>query len=103
LGKDRGWEARKAFVIAPWEPLIQVTIPATEAAEEALHDMGPPQLGEERYYTDGSGYLGHVGSAAVNPVRRVKRQRYLGTDGNSSVYTGELTGISLALRHANWL
>jgi hypothetical protein len=74
LGKDWGWETRKAFIIAPWEPLIQVTILATEAAEEALHDMGPPQLGEERYYIDGSGYLGHVGSAAVNPVCRVKRQ-----------------------------
>jgi hypothetical protein len=24
-------------------------------------------------------------------------------EGDSSVYAGELTGISLALRHANWL
>jgi hypothetical protein len=36
LGRDQGWETRKAFVIAPWEPPIQVTIPAVGAAEEAL-------------------------------------------------------------------
>jgi hypothetical protein len=101
LGKDRGWEARKAFVIAPWEPLIQVTIPATEAAKEALQALGPPRHGEERYYTDRSGYLGHVGGAMINPIWKVERQQYLGTEGDSSVYAGELTGMSLALRHAN--
>jgi hypothetical protein len=103
LGRDRRWETRKAFIIAPWEPLIQVTIPATEAAEEALQALGPPRHGEERYYTNGSGYLGHVGGAMVNPVWRVERQQYLGTEGDSSVYAGELTGMSLALRHADWL
>jgi hypothetical protein len=39
----------------------------------------------------------------VNPMQKVERQRDLGTEGDSSVYAGELTGISLALRHANWL
>jgi hypothetical protein len=103
LGKGWEWETREAFVTTPWEPLIQVTIPATKTVEEALRAIGPPQPGEERYYTDGSGYLGHVGGAAVNPVRGVERQRYLGTEGDSSVYAGELTGVDLALKHANWL
>jgi hypothetical protein len=55
LGRNWEWEAGQAFVTAPWEPLIQVTIPATEAAEEALQALGPPEPGEERYYADGSG------------------------------------------------
>jgi hypothetical protein len=101
LGRDRRWEARRAFVIAPWEPLIQATIPVAEAAEGALQALGPPRCGEERYYTDGSGYLSHVGGAMVNPVRKVKRQQYLGTEEDSSVYAGELAGMSLALRHTN--
>jgi ribonuclease HI len=90
-------------VATPWEPLIQVTIPAAEAAEEAHQALGPTQPGEEQYYTNDSGYLGHVGGAAVNPARKVKRQQYLGAEGNSSVYAGELTGMELALKHANWL
>jgi hypothetical protein len=89
LGRDQRWETRKAFVIAPWEPLIQATISVAEAAEGALQAPGPPRRGEERYYTDGSGYLSHVGGAMVNPARKVERRQYLGTEGDSSVYAGQ--------------
>jgi hypothetical protein len=74
LGRDQRWETWKAFVIAPWEPLIQATISVAEAAEGALQALGPPRRGEERYYTNGSGYLSHVGGAMVNPVQKVKQQ-----------------------------
>jgi ribonuclease HI len=53
-------------------------------------------------YTDGSGYQGRVGAAAVchraqeQPENQV-RQSYLGTEVDSTVYAAELDGIRMAL------
>ncbi|KID87351.1 Ribonuclease H-like protein, partial [Metarhizium majus ARSEF 297] len=51
-------------------------------------------------YTDGSGINGHVGAAAVCTTTSQTKSAYMGDDAVSTVYAGELQGISLALQIA---
>ncbi|KAJ5413840.1 hypothetical protein N7509_000467 [Penicillium cosmopolitanum] len=118
------WETRVAGVLRPWEP--QITCVIEESAEEAIaaHDriqrqlldwgierMLPPHLRAyqipeqppmEIFFTDGSGYQGHVGAAAVSlrPMGAegsIYLNRYLGTTEDSTVYVAELNGVEMAL------
>ncbi|KAJ6099232.1 hypothetical protein N7467_000767 [Penicillium canescens] len=51
-------------------------------------------------YTDGSGFLGLIGAAAVNLQDAVSERRYLGSEDQSTVYAAELSGIEMALARA---
>ncbi|KAJ6437592.1 hypothetical protein O9K51_09799 [Purpureocillium lavendulum] len=51
-------------------------------------------------YTDGSGINGRIGAAAVCPTTQQIRSSYMGNEETSTVYAGELQGISLALQIA---
>ncbi|RKK06295.1 hypothetical protein BFJ66_g18528, partial [Fusarium oxysporum f. sp. cepae] len=51
-------------------------------------------------YTDGSGIGGHIGAAAVCTTTQETKSAYMGDDTTSTVYAGELQGISLALQIA---
>ena len=56
-------------------------------------------------FTDGSGFEGHIGAAAVNIYDRdaattVCDRRHLGTESQSTVYAAELSGIEIALDRA---
>jgi ribonuclease HI len=49
-------------------------------------------------YTDGSGYQGYIGAAAVIPSRNVQITECIGTERMSTVYAGEACGIKFALQ-----
>ena len=56
-------------------------------------------------YTDGSGFEGHIGAAAVNihdldAAAIISDRRHLGTESQSTVYAAELSGIEMALARA---
>lgn len=42
------------------------------------------------FYTDGSGIDKHIGAAAVNPDIGATRRKYVGTEPEYTVYSGEL-------------
>ncbi|KAF6525556.1 hypothetical protein HZS61_011351 [Fusarium oxysporum f. sp. conglutinans] len=86
------------------------------AIEQAIRDrQGPDIRRQERIvpyiiiqdepdavhiYTDGSGISGHIGAAAVCTTTQETKSAYMGDDTTSTVYAGELQGISLALQIA---
>jgi ribonuclease HI len=49
-------------------------------------------------YTDGSGYQGYIGAAAVIPAMNVRSTECIGTERTSTVYAGEACGIKIALK-----
>jgi ribonuclease HI len=54
-------------------------------------------------YTDGSGFEGHIGAAAVNihdGDTVISDRKHLGTESQSTVYAAELSGIEMALARA---
>jgi ribonuclease HI len=54
-------------------------------------------------YTNGSGFEGHIGAAAVNihnGYTVISDRRYLGIESQSTVYAAELSGIEMALDRA---
>ncbi|KAI9034912.1 ribonuclease H family protein [Aspergillus affinis] len=72
-----------------------------EGAEEAVqtHDR---VCREDRqiWYTDGSGYQGMIGAAAVSIRAGRTARKHLGTELDSTVYVGELEGARMALDRA---
>ncbi|KAI9035703.1 ribonuclease H family protein [Aspergillus affinis] len=72
-----------------------------EGAEEAVqtHDR---ICREDRqiWYTDGTGYQGMIGAAAVSIRAGKTARKYLGTELDSTVYVGELEGTRMALDRA---
>lgn len=55
-------------------------------------------------YTDGSGFEGRIGAAAINIHDHdtvVSDRRHLGTESQSTVYAVELSGIEMALARAS--
>jgi ribonuclease HI len=102
------WEERVAFVLPPWERRISCFIEPSEAAlatHDTITQQKRTQEGGETslVYTDGSGFEGHIGAAAVNiddGDTVISDRRHLGTESQSTVYAAELSGIEMALDRA---
>lgn len=99
-------------MLAPWETRIKCIIEEAEAAreshdriyaEEPLAEVGealtaPRTLAPKSlFFTDGSGYEGMIGAAAVAPREAFFQRRHLGTSAQATVYIAELSGIEMAL------
>ncbi|KAI9043959.1 ribonuclease H family protein [Aspergillus affinis] len=97
-GRQEEWETRRAHVLAPWELPMRCIIEGAEEAVQA-HDR---VCREDRqiWYTDGSGYQGMVGAAAVSIRAERTARKHLGTELDSTVYVGELEGARMALDRA---
>jgi ribonuclease HI len=104
------WEEKTAFVLPPWERRISCFIEPSEAAK-ATHDSIVARKrtleGSEflsLVFTDGSGFKGHIGAAAVNihdpDSAVISDRRHLGTESQSTVYAAEPSGIEMALGRA---
>ncbi|OGE48027.1 hypothetical protein PENARI_c033G04144 [Penicillium arizonense] len=97
------WESKIAFVLPPWERRISCFIEPSEAALATYDSLYKrTQKGGETSlaYTDGSGFEGHIGAAAVNLRDAVFDRRHLGTESQSTVSAAELSGIEMALDRA---
>ncbi|BAE65488.1 unnamed protein product [Aspergillus oryzae RIB40] len=95
LGKKE-WETRKPYILAPWEPPVTTVIDSHEAAL-IYHRHYCARREGIAVYTDGSGLNGRVGASTVCLSQGWKRNCTLGTEEESTVYAGELTGIRMAL------
>jgi Ribonuclease HI len=104
-------------VLAPWEPRILFIEEAAvaKASHDRIHsemrDWQMEKLLEPylrlhaiedqcpmvHFFTDGSGYQGHVGAAAAAPEMGIYLRIHLGTTEDSTVYVAELNGIEMAL------
>ncbi|KJK76179.1 hypothetical protein H634G_08585 [Metarhizium anisopliae BRIP 53293] len=103
---EQGFNIKRLEVITPHFVPPWWTSPKTfieESAEKAQErhqysiDNEPSAI---HIYTDGSGINGHVGAAAVCTTTSQIKSAYMGDDAVSTVYAGELQGISLALQIA---
>ncbi|KAK9443888.1 uncharacterized protein VB005_02413 [Metarhizium brunneum] len=103
---EQGFNIKRLEVITPHVVPPWWTSPKTfieESAEKAQErhqysiDNEPSAI---HIYTDGSGINGHVGAAAVCTTTSQIKSAYMGDDAVSTVYAGELQGISLALQIA---
>ncbi|KNG79995.1 putative reverse transcriptase [Aspergillus nomiae NRRL 13137] len=92
----RTWETRKPYILAPWEAPLETVIDSHDAALE-FHKGYCARRQGIAVYTDGSGLNGRIGASAVSISRGWIHSRTLGTEGESTVYAGELTGIRMAL------
>jgi len=90
-----------------WESAIKTVIPENKDQAEARELNNEADI---RVYSDGSGYEGGVGAAAVlyrgfRPVKAL--QYYLGTLDEHTVYKGECVGMMLGLelirRETGWV
>lgn len=89
------------FVTPPWwqGPQIYIEETADKARKKHL-DLMRQETAALHIYTDGSGINGQIGAAVVCPTTQQTRRSYMGSDDTSTVYAGELQGISLALQIA---
>ncbi|KAJ6176718.1 hypothetical protein N7485_003632 [Penicillium canescens] len=101
------WESRVAFVLPPWEKRVSCFIEPSEAAlathDSIIQQKRTQEGGASLIYTDGSGFEGHIGAAAVNfhdGDTVISDRRHLGTESQSTVYAAELSGIEMALARA---
>jgi ribonuclease HI len=103
------WEERVAFVLPPWERRISCFIEPSDAAlatHDSIIQRKRTQEGSGTFsmtYTDGSGFEGHIGVAAVNihdGDTVISDRRHLGTESQSTVFAAELSGIEMALARA---
>ncbi|KAJ6020305.1 hypothetical protein N7499_003588 [Penicillium canescens] len=101
------WEEKVAFVLPPWERRISCFIEPSEAALVTYGSIIQQKRTQEDtaslIYTDGSGFEGHIGAAAVNihdGDTVISDRRHLGTESQSTVYAAELSGIEMALDRA---
>ena len=91
------WESREAYIQEPWREPPKVIIDEREVAI-SVHNSIHKQNEHTMVYTDGSGYQGYIGAAAVIPALNVQSTECIGTEGTSTVYAGEGCGIKLALK-----
>ncbi|RAO74375.1 uncharacterized protein BHQ10_010387 [Talaromyces amestolkiae] len=91
------WESRDAYVQEPWREPPRVIINEREVAI-SVHNSIHTHNAHTMIYTDGSGYQGYIGAAAVIPALNVQVTECIGTEGTSTVYAGESYGISYALK-----
>jgi len=94
-------EAITPHVVPPWwtgpETFIEESVEKAQARHQYSTSNEPDTL---HIYTDGSGINGHIGAAAVCTTINQTKNAYMGDDSVSTVYAGELQGISLALQLA---
>ncbi|KAJ6436234.1 reverse transcriptase [Purpureocillium lavendulum] len=94
----RTQEQIEPFVAPPWWQGPQTYIDETaEGARKKHWALLRRETGALHIYTDGSGINGQIGAAAVCSTTQQTRSAYMGTEATSTVYAGELQGISLAL------
>ncbi|OQD72542.1 hypothetical protein PENANT_c238G09961, partial [Penicillium antarcticum] len=95
----RGWESRKAFVLAPWQAPPEVIIEDREAAVNNHNQILTKDPGARPLilYTDGSGIDGKIGAAAVVGLEDQHVHSQMGDDNTSTVYAAELRAIEMAL------
>ena len=91
---DHGFrlEVIPAFVMPPWQrgPVTHIE-PAAEA--RSTHDRLFRSDHSMCIYIDGSRINGHIGAAAVLPVRQKTMKAYVGPESASTVCAAELQGI----------
>ncbi|KAI9035570.1 ribonuclease H family protein [Aspergillus affinis] len=93
------WESRKAHVLAPWELPLNCVIEGADSAIQE-HDRICQESRRQIWYSDGSGFNGHVGGATVSIWAGKVRKKYLGAAADSTVHVGELEGVKMALKWA---
>ncbi|GMG55441.1 unnamed protein product [Aspergillus oryzae var. brunneus] len=93
---EKKWETRQPYILAPWEPPLVAVIDSHEAALQFHKECCARRQGIA-VYTDGSGLNDRVGASTVCLWQGWKRNCTLGTEEESTVYAGELTGIQMAL------
>ena len=92
------------WIVPPWWEGATTMIAKTKEKAVDYHNyykILSCSNGVQHVYTDGSGYRGHVGAAAVSKWwnQNIEEQAYMGDNQMSTVYAAELKGIELAL---NW-
>ena len=97
----KGLEVITPHVVPPWwtspKTFIEESAEKAQKRHQYSIDNEPNAI---HIYTDGSGINGHVGAAAVCTTTSQTKSAYMGDDAVSTVYAGELQGISLALQIA---
>ncbi|RKL20549.1 hypothetical protein BFJ72_g15022 [Fusarium proliferatum] len=89
------------YVVPPWWQGPQTFIEgSTEEAQNRHEQITQNEPDAVHIYTDGSGIGGHIGAAAVCITLQETKSAYMGDDTTSTVYAGELQGISLTLQIA---
>ncbi|PCD20294.1 hypothetical protein AU210_015951 [Fusarium oxysporum f. sp. radicis-cucumerinum] len=89
------------YIVPPWWQGPQTFIERnTEEAQIKHEQIIQDEPDAVHIYTDGSGIGGHIGAAAVCTTTQETKSAYMGDDTTSTVYAGELQGISLALQIA---
>jgi ribonuclease HI len=89
------------YIVPPWWQGPQMFIETnTEEAQIKHEQIIQDEPDAVHIYTDGSGIGGHIGAAAVCTTTQETKSAYMGDDTTSTVYAGELQGISLALQIA---
>ncbi|KAI2885517.1 hypothetical protein CBS63078_11165 [Aspergillus niger] len=91
LQREKVWETRNTFVLAPLEPHISCDIQPQEAALAKHNQLY--RTDAAILYTDGSGYRGGVGASVVSIHAGQAQKAYLGTEADSAVYVAELKGV----------
>lgn len=97
-------ETIRPWVVPPWwdGPETWIAKDSEQAIEKHNYItkiLSSTHQWKHHVYTDGSGYRGHVGAAAVskNFSTHIQKLAYLGDAQISTVYAAELKGIDLAL------
>ncbi|KAG7408362.1 hypothetical protein Forpe1208_v012157 [Fusarium oxysporum f. sp. rapae] len=89
------------YIVPPWwqgpQTFIETNTEEAQIKHEQIIQDEPDAI---HIYTDGSGIGGHIGAAAVCTTTQETKSAYMGDDTTSTVYAGELQGISLALQIA---
>ncbi|KAI9035225.1 putative RNA-directed DNA polymerase from transposon X-element, partial [Aspergillus affinis] len=78
------WESRKAHVLAPWELPLNCVIEGADSAVQE-HDRICQENRRQIWYSNGSGFNGHVKGATVSIRAGKVRKKYLGAAADSTV------------------
>jgi ribonuclease HI len=105
LAQDLGQDPDQPLQIEIIEPVVVAprwVRPNTQIAstkEEVLQQHAQLSTSHLKVYTDGSGYAGGIGAAAVlkNTLLDIDLHRQIGRDTTHTVYAAELAGINMAL------
>jgi hypothetical protein len=96
MAGDEQWETRRAYVYTPWEPRPECLIEDREKAQRSHDEICRTEdAGHAIAYTDGSGYQGMIGAAAVIPCLGAVKTACLGTKDTATVYVEELEEVRM--------